>query len=169
MFLFLSLYYFFTTMATRSRIGILLPDDSILAVYCHWDGYPEYNGVVLRKKYNTYEKVAELIDGGDMSSLESWYDDDGNELKEPRIVYNTDCTDSSDTIDNNAPQLFKTFDEFTRVDCGEEFLYVFVKDRWEAYEISRNRGYDDDGNELYGKIISVNVKNVEIPDDMPVK
>jgi len=80
-------------MATRSRIGILLPDDSILAVYCHWDGYPEYNGVVLKKKFNTYEKVAELIDGGDMSSLESWYDDDGNELEEPRTVYNTDTVD----------------------------------------------------------------------------
>ena len=162
MFLFLSPYYFFTTMATRSRIGILLPDDSILAVYCHWDGYPEYNGVVLRKRFNTYEKVAELIDGGDMSSLESWYDDDGNELEEPRTIYNTDTVDMGDTIDNNAPQLFKNFDEFTKVDCGEEFLYVFVKDRWEAYEVSRNR--DDDYN-----IISVNVKNVEIPDDMPVK
>ena len=161
MFLFLAPSNFFTTMATRSRIGILLPDDSILSVYCHWDGYPEYNGVVLRKKYDTYEKVAELIDGGDMSSLESWYDDDDNELEEPRIVYNTDCTDSSDTIDNNAPQLFKNFDEFTRVDCGEEFLYVFTTDRWQAYAVSRKR--DKDYN-----IKSVKVRNVEIPDDMPV-
>ena len=49
-------------MSTRSRIGILLPDDSILSVYHHFDGYPEGLGVTLKEHYNTYEKVAELID-----------------------------------------------------------------------------------------------------------
>ena len=34
-------------MGTRARIGILLPDDSILSVYHHWDGYPEWLGVTL--------------------------------------------------------------------------------------------------------------------------
>ena len=29
-------------MATRSRIGIVLKDDSIRSVYHHWDGYPEW-------------------------------------------------------------------------------------------------------------------------------
>ncbi|MBM4179906.1 MAG: hypothetical protein FJ211_11360 [Ignavibacteria bacterium] len=56
-------------MATRSRIGIQLADDSVLSVYCHWDGYPEYNGVKLKEHFNTRDKVAELIDGGDISSL----------------------------------------------------------------------------------------------------
>ena len=32
-------------MATRSRIGIQLADQSILSVYCHWDGYPEFNAL----------------------------------------------------------------------------------------------------------------------------
>ena len=59
-------------MSTRSRIGILLPDDSILSVYHHWDGYPEWLGMTLEEKFNTREKVAELIDGGDMSSC--WSD-----------------------------------------------------------------------------------------------
>ena len=49
-------------MSTRARIGILLPDDSILSVYHHFDGYPEGLGVKLKEHYNTYEKVAELID-----------------------------------------------------------------------------------------------------------
>jgi len=51
-------------MSTRSRIGILLPDDSILSVYHHWDGYPEWLGVTLEEHFNTYEKASELIDGG---------------------------------------------------------------------------------------------------------
>ena len=56
-------------MSTRSRIGILLPDDSILSVYHHFDGYPEGLGVKLVDYYNTYEKASELIDGGNMSNL----------------------------------------------------------------------------------------------------
>ena len=54
-------------MATRSRIGLQLSDDSIVSVYCHYDGYPAHNGRILCTHYDTIEKVRELIDGGDMS------------------------------------------------------------------------------------------------------
>ena len=53
-------------MATRSRIGIQIGND-ILSAYHHWDGYPNWLGRILKTHYNTKEKVAELIDGGDMS------------------------------------------------------------------------------------------------------
>ena len=59
-------------MSTRSRIGIKLEDGSILSAYHHWDGYPEWLGRILKQHYNTKEKVAELIDGGNMSSC--WSD-----------------------------------------------------------------------------------------------
>ena len=36
----LPFYSSFFIMATRSRIGIQLKDDSIVSVYHHWDGYP---------------------------------------------------------------------------------------------------------------------------------
>ena len=55
-------------MATRSRIGIELKNGSVLSVYHHWDGYPEWLGRILNTHYNTRAKVVELIDGGDMSS-----------------------------------------------------------------------------------------------------
>ena len=51
-------------MATRSRIGLLLETGYVLSVYHHWDGYPQWLGVALKKKFDTYEKIAELIDGG---------------------------------------------------------------------------------------------------------
>ena len=54
-------------MGTRSRIGIQLSDNSILSVYHHWDGYPQWLGRILKTHYNTKEKVTDLIDGGDMS------------------------------------------------------------------------------------------------------
>ena len=40
-------------MATRSRIGIQLKDNSILSVYHHWDGYPEWLGRILLTQYNS--------------------------------------------------------------------------------------------------------------------
>ena len=73
-------------MSTRSRIGILLPDDSILSVYHHWDGYPEWLGRILKQHYNTKEKVAELIDGGNMSSCYSDNVYDYDKRKYPMMV-----------------------------------------------------------------------------------
>ena len=58
-------------MSTNARIGIKLEDGSILSAYHHWDGYPEWLGVILKHIINK-EKVAELIDGGNMSSC--WSD-----------------------------------------------------------------------------------------------
>ena len=54
-------------MATRSRIGLLLSDGSVLSAYSHWDGYPSGVGKILKEHYNSYDKISELIDGGDMS------------------------------------------------------------------------------------------------------
>ena len=39
-------------MATRARIGLELKDGSVLSVYHHWDGYPEWLGRILKTHYN---------------------------------------------------------------------------------------------------------------------
>ena len=146
-------------MSTRSRIGILLPDDSILSVYHHWDGYPEWLGVTLEEHYNTYEKASELIDGGNMSSCysDNEYDDETQEFvkRDPRPEYYGG--------DDEAPILSKNFDEFTRIDCWQEYSYVFVKDRWVADSI--NQKFDKD----YNNITKVIVKEVEIPKKQTVE
>ena len=146
-------------MSTRSRIGILLPDDSILSVYHHWDGYPEWLGVTLEEHYNTFEKASELIDGGNMSSCysDNEYDDEKQEFvkRDPRPEYYGG--------DDEAPILSKNFDEFTRIDCWQEYSYVFVKDRWVAYSI--NQKFDKD----YNNITKVIVKEVEIPKKQTVE
>lgn len=63
-------------MSTRSFIGIEETDGSIKAVYCHWDGYPEHNGVILYSSYSTETRVRELIALGDLSVL-------GHEINPP--------------------------------------------------------------------------------------
>jgi len=55
-------------MGTRSSIAIKT-EDGIKAIYCHWDGYVDHNGRILKEFYNTTDKVNELIALGDLSSL----------------------------------------------------------------------------------------------------
>jgi len=55
-------------MGTRSAI-VKKTKDGYTGIYCHWDGYPSNNGVLLRDHYQTEDKVSELIALGDLSSL----------------------------------------------------------------------------------------------------
>ena len=130
-------------MSTRARIGILLPDDSILSVYHHWDGYPEWLGVVLEREYNTREKVTELIDGGDMSSCfsDSEYDYEKQEFikRDPRPTY------YAERGEDCPPRLDNNINEY--LDNGEEFAYIFDLDnKWICYD--RHEFYDDKDPEI---------------------
>lgn len=57
-------------MSTRSLIGILNEDDTVDWVYCHWDGYIDHVGRMLRDHYKSEPKIRELLLNGDLSSLE---------------------------------------------------------------------------------------------------
>ena len=54
-------------MGTRSRIAVM-HGDNCKSVYCHWDGYLEYNGSILQKHYDSV-KANNLVALGDLSSL----------------------------------------------------------------------------------------------------
>ena len=139
-------------MATRSRIALQLTEDSFLSVYHHWDGYPQWLGVTLNKKFNTREKVAELIDGGDISCCDSDTNWD-REKCEPHVQY------YNDRGENTEPALHLNIDDY--FECGEEYAYVFTLDHeWECYAI--NHTYDDEY-----KITGTNVVSQEIPADFP--
>jgi hypothetical protein len=54
-------------MGTRSRIAVM-HGDNCKSIYCHWDGYLEYNGSLLQKHYDS-AKANNLVALGDLSSL----------------------------------------------------------------------------------------------------
>jgi hypothetical protein len=118
-------------MATRSRIGLELPDGSILSAYAHLDGYPEWMGRILRTHYNSKEKVSELIDGGDMSSPwtnERWSNDLLDRHKEeygPQYY--------SQRGEDCPPRLDADMDEFFA--DNEEYSYIFRDGNWYAYDM----------------------------------
>jgi len=56
-------------MGTRSTIALEFADGTVEQIYCHWDGYLEHNGAILRDHYSDPFVLRDLIDMGDMSSL----------------------------------------------------------------------------------------------------
>jgi hypothetical protein len=66
-------------MSTNSLIGLLSDDGlTVKYVYCHWDGNKEHNGEILKKFYNTKNKLLNLIDNGISSVLSCLYKEDGS-------------------------------------------------------------------------------------------
>ena len=120
-------------MATRSRIALQLTDDSFLSVYHHWDGYPEWLGFTLNKKFNTRDKVAELIDGGDMSSCDSDsvydYEKQAFVKRDPKPEYYNDTRG-----EKTEPRLDLSFEDY--VEKNEEYAYVYTLDHeWECFKL----------------------------------
>ena len=121
-------HIFSLIMATRSRIGIELQDGSILSAYHHWDGYTSWLGRILKTHYNTKEKVAELIDGGDMSSC--WSDSIwGDKLPEGKYAPEY----YSARGENCPPRYDKDMEEFFSM--GEEYSYIFRNGEWVCYDM----------------------------------
>lgn len=58
-------------MSTRSTISYQDPSSGvILSIYCHFDGYLEYNGRILLSSYQNPSKIKNLMMLGDLSQLD---------------------------------------------------------------------------------------------------
>jgi len=55
-------------MSTRSRIGII-NGSQVKSIYCHFDGGLAHNGCLLFLYYNSVEKIDELINLGNLSTI----------------------------------------------------------------------------------------------------
>ena len=56
-------------MATHASITLKQKDGKYKSVYLHNDGYPDGAGEKLKNYYNTYDKVDQLLNLGNLSSL----------------------------------------------------------------------------------------------------
>ena len=118
-------------MATRSRIGLLLDTEHVLSVYHHWDGYPSWLGVFLQQNYTTKDQIAELLDGGDISSIESDEDWERNKLDEKIVLYYNDRGEKTE------PRLDLNVEDYVenKLSACEEYAYLFVNNEWKCYDL----------------------------------
>jgi len=119
-------------MGTRSFITIKHKDNTYSGVYCHWDGYPEHNGKILKEDYQARSKVVDLIDGGDMSSLKTkttwestFQDDDYNNTREEQPLYYFERGETDE--DTIYPKHFTNHQKMYKYakNCGCEYIYTF--------------------------------------------
>lgn len=116
-------------MATRSRIAIENQDGTVTSVYCHHDGYIDYNGVVLQKHYSQREKVEALIALGDLSSIgERVSTEESHSFENPSrgvtVAYHRDRSEDLNQETHESKEAFFTSDY-------EEYGYLFTKEnKW---------------------------------------
>ena len=120
-------------MATRSRIGIQLADESILSVYCHWDGYPEFNGAKLVEHFNSHDAAAELIDGGEISAL--WTDETVRDASGATKIQACGPLYFSERGEDCPPRIDADLCEYLLPDVGEEYHYIFRNGEWVCYNM----------------------------------
>ena len=117
-------------MATRSRIGLLLDNDYVLSVYHHWDGYPSGLGVFLQHNYTTKEQIAELLDGGDISSIYSRTDWNNEQVDEHVLYYNDRGEKTEPRLDLNVEDYIEN-----KLRAMEEYAYLFENGEWICYDL----------------------------------
>ena len=57
-------------MSTRSMIAMQDGDGACYAIYCHFDGYVSHMGKMLTTYFNDDESAAELINNGELRSID---------------------------------------------------------------------------------------------------
>jgi len=119
-------------MGTRSRIGMMNEDGSITSVYCHWDGYPSHNGVILLENYQEPEKIKMLISLGDLSSLEKKLIPEGNvvhSFEDPAdgvcVFYGRDRKENGTSCRVSA-----NMKEFIEIADWCDYCYIFEAGVW---------------------------------------
>ena len=125
-------------MATRSAIAKLGKDGIIKSVYCHSDGYLEHVGRVLDGHYRDESKVDELLEHGDISSLNENIGEklpfndymSFHEKKQCRFYHR----DRGEDLMFNEFESDIEYIEWAKDSCNAEYIYMFAFGAWYVYD-----------------------------------
>ncbi len=115
-------------MSTRSLIGVHNKvDDTVDCVYCHFDGHVDHPtgvGQMLRIHYNTLEKAKEVLELGDLSSLE--------ETVDKCVAYHRDRGDDIEDCKSRNIRLTEYHKDILYAD-NYDYLYLLKEDTDDGY------------------------------------
>ena len=129
-------------MATRSVIT-KLDNKGAKAIYCHSDGYLEHVGRVLDGHYRDESKVDELLEHGDVSSLNENIGEKlpfndymlFHEKKQCRFYHRDRGEDKKEAATlGGENELVK----FATEKCDAEYIYMFAFGSWYVYDVYNN-------------------------------
>ena len=118
-------------MSTNATISVVHHDGSVNTIYLHWDGYPEHALTMLECHYGTYNKVANLVSLGDLSSLyENATCPVGHSFATPIsgccVAYGRDRGE-----DGIAPRAYNNIEAYTERAEVQQYNYLFNNGKWE--------------------------------------
>jgi hypothetical protein len=116
-------------MATRSYIGVRNTDASVDYIYCHFDGYPDHNGAILREHYSNINRVNELLQLGDLSVLGQFI---GEKMDFDKRIQDTCLAYGRDRGESNVGKKNSGYDELI-TNQNVDYVYVFDGDYWECH------------------------------------
>ena len=129
-------------MATRSFICKSLPNNTIVGVYCHYDGYPSGVGATLANHYTTDERVEALLSLGSISQLHPRLVPNlgdthtfNNPAKNVTIAYHRDRGEDMHTT------TFSSLDvmvENVAHQLGVQFVYIWDSNEWVTMDLTLN-------------------------------
>ena len=140
-------------MATRSVIA-KLDNKGAKAIYCHSDGYLEHVGRVLDGHYRDESKVDELLEHGDVSSLNENIGEKlpfndymlFHEKKQGRFYHRDRGEDKKEAATlGGENELVK----FATEKCDAEYIYMFAYGSWYVYDVYNNSEFVELEEELY--------------------
>jgi len=112
-------------MGTRSNIAYERPNGQVVVTYCHYDGYPSYNGVILNENYDTPKTAEELANQGYLSSLKPTLKDS-----------------LEGRANHDAPLIYHSLHSYLNdIQWDIEWIYIFRRGQWyvcEGMEVDDN-------------------------------
>lgn len=102
-------------MATNSTIALHKEDNSVIWIICFLDGYPSHTGNWLINHCNSYQKVNDLILGGNIDSVGS---KENITLQNEPVEYYSNKT------------LLEYYHEIYRYCPDSRYNYLFYKGKW---------------------------------------
>ncbi len=118
-------------MSTRSYI-LIKSKNTYKGIYCHSDGYPSYNGMILKLHYKHKRKIKQLISLGDISSLRQKVVPYNN-----KHSFNSKLPDVTVAYHRDRKEDFNSFSfhvtEFSDAINDVSYVYVFEKGKWKCF------------------------------------
>ena len=120
-------------MSTHSIIAYKTPEGKYRGIYCQFDGYPSHNGKILKEHYTDPDKIKQLIDLGNLSSLEANVHPKGSNhnYRTPEkgvCVYYV--RDRGDDWEDEKPVEDDNLQEFLEYLPDVPYLYLFENGKW---------------------------------------
>lgn len=108
---------------TTAIIGFTNPDGTIKSIILNADGYPDHAGEMLVEHFNTPELASQLIDGGNLRSIDTTIE---------TCEYYKDR--QGEDWDDIKPKIYRNFGHYLNNKAGTDYLYLFQDGKWHLKE-----------------------------------